>query len=585
MHKSNVSTNMVGETFACTTEDLQEVISNVIFRDDADKQCVRSPATGVASNDTGQGPTLQMESEELLGVICLAANADVNNGEGTANGDTPICIVASNCVTKTEAGTKFVYDINWEPSKVQPGLIGGEHCFALKSGETWVPYCLPKLATWRYFTASIIFYRLERMNDGVAVRDLVKHTHVLLERLAEKREIRLNDFFYDREECSQQWVVFDSRGVGDGVFNDNDARRDTRWGWLPSTIPCEYGEIRMIVHDLMGNCWSTIHRNDDFISRYLEFEMLESFDVVTGEPTIPLENPVFSPIVEGKVFLGEDNICLRHVRGREVTYDGLFVDIWDPDRTTSDRLYAIDISGTVIPQSELNRHLSDTGTGYAVVDKSTPACGTMRSDGSRRMGQGTKRKATTRSENGGTTTVVGRGGGGNGRGGGVTMAGGRGRGRGRGQGGTTMDGETKRKIGGRQGALRRNRRPGQAAVAEMRRLQRSTNLCITYRPFVRLVREIVNKEEVATNPMRFGMLAIRALLEAAEAYLVHLMESTNEVAIHSKRVTILMKDMRLVDALQKPQGIHYDNEEELVLLRERAPAYFNVTLLSASALA
>ncbi|GBG76302.1 hypothetical protein CBR_g22050 [Chara braunii] len=74
------------------------------------------------------------------------------------------------------------------------------------------------------------------------------------------------------------------------------------------------------------------------------------------------------------------------------------------------------------------------------------------------------------------------------------------------------------------------------------------------------------------------MLAIRALLEAAEAYLVHLIESSNKVAIHSKRVTIFPKDMKLVDALQKPQGIHYDNEDELRLLRERAPTYFNVTL-------
>ncbi|GBG69608.1 hypothetical protein CBR_g4438 [Chara braunii] len=307
-----------------------------------------------------------MESEELLSVICLVANADVDNGEGTVCGDTPICTVASDCVTKTKAGTQFLYNINWEPGNVQPGLIGGEHCFAFNSGETWVPYRPPKLAIWRYFTAAIVFDRLKMMNDGVVVRDLVKYTRVFRETLAEKGEIRLNDFFYDREECSQQWVVFDSRGVGDGVCNDNDARRDARCGWVQSTIPCEYGKIRMIVHDLIGNCWSTVYINDEFISRYLEFEMLEFFDAATGEPTIPLENPVFSPIVEGKVFWGEDNICLWHVRGKELTYDGLLVNIWDSDRTARERLSAIDISVTVISQSELNRHSSDDMYGYHV---------------------------------------------------------------------------------------------------------------------------------------------------------------------------------------------------------------------------
>jgi histone H3/H4 len=45
--------------------------------------------------------------------------------------------------------------------------------------------------------------------------------------------------------------------------------------------------------------------------------------------------------------------------------------------------------------------------------------------------------------------------------------------------------------------------------------------------------------------MRFQSHAVLALQEAAEAYLVGLFEDTNLCAIHSKRVTIMSKDVQL----------------------------------------
>ncbi|GBG76626.1 hypothetical protein CBR_g22842 [Chara braunii] len=485
MEKSNVSSNMAVETIACTTEDLYEDISNVIARDGAHKQCVRSPGTGVTDNDTNQEKTLQMESEEMLAFICVAANEDADNGEGTGNEDTSMCTVISDCITKTERGTQFLYDINWEPDKVQPGLNGGKHCLAFKSGETWVPYPPPKLATWSYIMAAIIFDRLTRLNDGVALPHLIKCTHVLWEALIENGGLRLNDLFYDREDCSQQWVVSDSTRVWDGVCNDNDARRDAWWGWVPSTIPCEYGEIKMLVRDLNGNCWSTVYIDGEFSSHYLEYEMAESFDVAAGEPLIPLQNPVFSPIVEGKVFLGEDNICLRQGGGvgadpcsdfpdnclsvirrrhgrstllgwvpvvcpmryasgadlsmefREPLGVPFFVTYSDGLLRHIEYMVAEDMKGndynagskepqfeeTGQPACEANQPPEDapggcdvdgptahSGAGRAVVEKSAPVTGTVCTDGSRRTGQGTKQKATTKRDNGGTTTVAGKGG-------------------------------------------------------------------------------------------------------------------------------------------------------------------------------
>jgi histone H3/H4 len=45
-----------------------------------------------------------------------------------------------------------------------------------------------------------------------------------------------------------------------------------------------------------------------------------------------------------------------------------------------------------------------------------------------------------------------------------------------------------------------------------------------------------------------------ALQEAAEAFVVHLFEDTNLLAIHAKRVTIMTKDMQLARRLRGAWG-------------------------------
>lgn len=85
-------------------------------------------------------------------------------------------------------------------------------------------------------------------------------------------------------------------------------------------------------------------------------------------------------------------------------------------------------------------------------------------------------------------------------------------------------------------------RPGQVALNEIRKYQKSTNLLMQKLPFQRLVREIANEFRA---DLRFQSSAILALQEAAEAYLVGLFEDTNLCAIHAKRVTIMPKDIQL----------------------------------------
>ena len=80
--------------------------------------------------------------------------------------------------------------------------------------------------------------------------------------------------------------------------------------------------------------------------------------------------------------------------------------------------------------------------------------------------------------------------------------------------------------------------PGTVALKEIRRYQKSTELLIQKLPFQRLVREIANDTDVIHSPLcgrvRFQSLAIMALQEASEAYLVGLFEDTNLCAIHAK---------------------------------------------------
>jgi histone H3 len=107
-----------------------------------------------------------------------------------------------------------------------------------------------------------------------------------------------------------------------------------------------------------------------------------------------------------------------------------------------------------------------------------------------------------------------------------------------------------RKSGPATGGVKRPRRfrPGTVALREIRRYQRGTELLMRKLPFQRLVREIASS---FLDNVRFQSTALLALQEAAEAYLVGLMEDTNMCAIHAKRVTIMPKDMQLARRIRR----------------------------------
>ena len=102
-----------------------------------------------------------------------------------------------------------------------------------------------------------------------------------------------------------------------------------------------------------------------------------------------------------------------------------------------------------------------------------------------------------------------------------------------------------RQLGPRSGAKKPHRYcPGTVALSKIRPFQKTTELLIRKAPFQRVVREIAQKM-FPNKDLRFQSLAVLALHEASEAYMVGMFEDTNLAALHAKHVTIMPRDILL----------------------------------------
>lgn len=91
-------------------------------------------------------------------------------------------------------------------------------------------------------------------------------------------------------------------------------------------------------------------------------------------------------------------------------------------------------------------------------------------------------------------------------------------------------------------------RPGTVALREIRRQQKSVDLLIPKLPMRRLFREYVHdSSDTVINIQRTAHLVLQ---EAAEAFLVKLLNDSQDVACHAKRITIEPRDLHLVCSLQ-----------------------------------
>ncbi|XP_042878333.1 histone H3.3a-like [Penaeus japonicus] len=85
-------------------------------------------------------------------------------------------------------------------------------------------------------------------------------------------------------------------------------------------------------------------------------------------------------------------------------------------------------------------------------------------------------------------------------------------------------------------------RPGTVALMEIRHYQKGANLLVPKLPFSRLIKEILHQYGV----YRLQSMALMALQEAAESYVIGILEMANICSIHAKRVTLYPKDIKLV---------------------------------------
>jgi len=103
-------------------------------------------------------------------------------------------------------------------------------------------------------------------------------------------------------------------------------------------------------------------------------------------------------------------------------------------------------------------------------------------------------------------------------------------------------------------------KPSSNAINEIRQYQSSGRLLVRKLPFQRLVKELA---EAFRTDIRFQSMALLAMQEAAEAFIVSVFEDTNLCVIHAKRVTIMPKDMQLALRIKHGSTESYSLEKKL----------------------
>jgi len=87
---------------------------------------------------------------------------------------------------------------------------------------------------------------------------------------------------------------------------------------------------------------------------------------------------------------------------------------------------------------------------------------------------------------------------------------------------------------------------GVVALRIIKRFHKRTDMLLPKITFQRLVRDIA----LQSGHVRFQTIAMMALQEATENFLVNLFEDSLQCALHTRRVTLMVQDMQLVHRIR-----------------------------------
>jgi len=91
-------------------------------------------------------------------------------------------------------------------------------------------------------------------------------------------------------------------------------------------------------------------------------------------------------------------------------------------------------------------------------------------------------------------------------------------------------------------------RPGTKALQEIRKYQKGTDVLLPRAPFQRVVREVLNS--FTEEAFRCTAGGLECLQTAAEAFIIQVFEDSVLAMIHSRRVTLMVKDVQLIRRLR-----------------------------------
>ena len=98
---------------------------------------------------------------------------------------------------------------------------------------------------------------------------------------------------------------------------------------------------------------------------------------------------------------------------------------------------------------------------------------------------------------------------------------------------------SKKKRGGREKGSEKEQEGHESPKGNKKKFQSSTELLIRKLSFQRLVKELIQARQ---NDLKVHGLAVKALQEAGEIFIVGLLEQVSLCTIHTKCVTIMLKN-------------------------------------------